>query len=37
MILSCCKTGRWWPVSSESEARRLARDKGIVDFEVYED
>lgn len=35
MILSDCKTGHWWRVASEREARRLARDLGLVDFEFW--
>lgn len=24
MILTCIKTGRWWPVASQKEGRKLA-------------
>ncbi len=34
MILSCCKTGRWWPVRSEAHARRLVRLHGLTDYEI---
>lgn len=34
-IVSCVKTGRWWPAASEAEAVALAREHGLLDFEVY--
>ncbi|EFO33937.1 hypothetical protein TRICHSKD4_1056 [Roseibium sp. TrichSKD4] len=36
LILSCRKTGEWWKVRNTSEAMRLARTKGLVDFEIGE-
>ncbi|QDL92517.1 hypothetical protein FDP22_12445 [Paroceanicella profunda] len=34
MILSCCKTGRWWRVASEPAGEALARRLGLKDFEI---
>jgi hypothetical protein len=34
LILSCAKTGRFWPVPTEQEARRKAREFGLVDYEI---
>lgn len=34
-IVSCVKTGQWWPAASEADAVALARRKGLVDYEVY--
>jgi len=34
MILNCLKTGRWWPCRDDAHARRIARDKGLVDYET---
>jgi len=34
MIITCLKTGRWWPCRDDAHARRIARDKGLVDYET---
>ena len=34
MILTCLKTGRWWRCHDNAHARRIARDHGLVDYEV---
>ncbi|KPQ06167.1 MAG: hypothetical protein HLUCCA12_12005 [Rhodobacteraceae bacterium HLUCCA12] len=35
MILTCLKTGRWWRCRDHAHADRLARLKGVVDYEVF--
>ena len=34
MILECSKTGRWWRVTSQAEADRVARREGLTDYFV---
>jgi hypothetical protein len=33
-ILSFCKTGRWWRVTSRGDGMRKARAFGLKDFEI---
>lgn len=32
-ILSCVKTGRWWPCATEGQALTMARHLGLKDWE----
>lgn len=34
MILTCIKTGRWWPYPTEAAAIQGARDRGLKDYTV---
>lgn len=34
MILTCCKTGRWWRVFDMPAAYCKARNLGLTDFEI---
>lgn len=34
MILECSKTGRWWPVTSQADADRVARLHGLTAYFV---
>lgn len=33
-ILTCGKTGRWWPHASEGMARQAARHLGLTDYSI---
>ncbi len=34
MILTCIKTGRWWPCRDHAHGRTLARDLGLKDYDI---
>lgn len=34
LVLSCVKTGRWWPVATYKAARGMASRLGLKDYEV---
>lgn len=36
MILTCTKTGRFWPVASQQHGMWLARQLGLKDYEIGE-